>query len=135
MSSTAAAAAGTPLSPPSCVKAGLPSLLRCTPEEQAAIDSLRARLGDVESLIPCSSVGDRWRSDAMLLRFLRARKFDVNAAEAMFREVVRWRNEIGANTIIDDYKEPDVMRYYYPGGIHGVDREGNAVLYERLGVM
>ena len=110
-------------------------LLRCKPEEQAAINELRARLGGVEAQVPRTPSGDHWRDDAMLLRFLRARKFNQDAAEAMYRDVIKWRNETGAFTALTDFREPEVIQRYYPGGFHGTDRDGNAVLYERLGAM
>ena len=34
-----------------------------------------------------------------LLRFLRARSFDVGKARAMYETMVEWRQEIGADTI------------------------------------
>jgi hypothetical protein len=65
----------------------------------------------------------RWRSDSSLLRVLRARKMDLVAAETMYREIVNWRAEVGADTILDTYKEPEVFKQYFPQGHHGFDRE------------
>lgn len=42
--------------------------------------------------------------------------------------------EVGADAMLTTYTEPEVMSYF-PGGLHGVDRDGHAVLVERMGNM
>ena len=77
-----------------------------------------------------------WRSDHALTRMLGARRFDVDKALAMLEEIVRWRNEVQAWRFLDPgfYKEPEVMRRYFPWGFAGVDRDGFPVLVERIGL-
>jgi hypothetical protein len=65
-----------------------------------------------------------------LLRFLRARKGDVELAELMFRHMVAWWD-----TMNIEEKISSNPLAYYPGGICGRDRDGDPVTWGRYGAV
>ncbi|KAF5102818.1 hypothetical protein DV451_001708 [Geotrichum candidum] len=73
--------------------------------------------------------------DANLLRFLRARKFDIPLAIEMFKNCETWREEFGTNTILDDfhYNEKKQVAKYYPQYYHKTDKDGRPIYIEELG--
>ncbi|QPG74785.1 cytosolic factor, phosphatidylinositol/phosphatidylcholine transfer protein [Brettanomyces nanus] len=100
-----------------------------TKSEESALEQLRMILeaeGYTERL-----------DDSTLLRFLRARKFDVMLSKKMFVECEKWRREFGTNTILDDFKyveKPKVARFY-PQYYHKTDKDGRPCYYEELGAV
>jgi len=73
--------------------------------------------------------------DASLLRFLRARKFDVPAAKAMLLSCEKWRKEFGVDDIVKnfDFTEKEQVDKYYPQFYHKMDKDGRPVYIEQLG--
>ncbi|CAN7985266.1 unnamed protein product, partial [Ixodes hexagonus] len=81
-------------------------------------------------------IHDIWKeefTDSFLLRWLRAREFDVNKAENMLRKNQAWRSENSIDLILKTYEWPKVLKRYFPGGMCGHDRGGRPVWIMRVG--
>jgi len=75
--------------------------------------------------------------DHDVLRFCRARKFELPKIQTMFTNFINWRQSEGIDDIIEtyDYPERAAVQQVYPHGHHGVDKLGRPVYIERLGIL
>ncbi|OXA42566.1 SEC14-like protein 2 [Folsomia candida] len=96
-----------------------------TPEEKIAIQKFRGRVEDV--LTP-----ELQKDDWFLLRWLRARELNLDKAEAMLRNSMKWRAEnkvdLTLSRPVDSYFSSN-----YPFDISGRDKEGRVLMVLPLG--
>ncbi|KAL0965202.1 hypothetical protein UPYG_G00278130 [Umbra pygmaea] len=86
----------------------------------------RERIEDILPDLPA-------QHDHYLLRWLRARSFNVQKAEAMLRKHLEFRARMKADTIVEDWKPPEVIERYVSGGMCGYDLEGSPIWYDIIG--
>ncbi|KAI0687332.1 CRAL-TRIO domain-containing protein [Earliella scabrosa] len=102
-----------------------------SPQQQAALDQFRKELQEEGKLVP------ERHDDPTLLRFLRARKFDVPKAKVMIISCEEWRAQFGVDDIVKnfDFKEKEQVDKYYPQYYHKTDKDGRPIYVERLGFL
>ncbi|KAM3305991.1 patellin-3 [Capsicum chacoense] len=70
------------------------------------------------------------RSDVILLKFLRAREFNVKEAFAMLKNTILWRKEFNIEELVDENLGDDVEKVVF---MDGHDKEGHPVCYNVYG--
>ena len=73
--------------------------------------------------------------DNDILRFCRARKFDVAKIQTMIQEFAQWRVEKEIDTLYESWtfaRLPEFKKLY-PHGTHKTDRQGRPLQIERPG--
>ncbi|MCO5556397.1 hypothetical protein L7F22_009945 [Adiantum nelumboides] len=98
-------------------------------EDQVIVDAFRQALLE-ENLLP-----EKHDDYHLLLRFLQARKLDVEKAKSMWKAMLHWRQEYDTDHIEEnfDYQEVAEVKQCYPHGHHGVDKVGRPIYFELIG--
>ncbi|XP_068608739.1 SEC14-like protein 2 isoform X2 [Brachionichthys hirsutus] len=97
-----------------------------SPKQNEILAEFRGRIQDILPDLPA-------QHDHYLLRWLRARSFNVQKAEAMIRKHLEFRGKMNVANIISDWEPPEVIVKYVSGGMCGYDREGSPIWYDVIG--
>jgi hypothetical protein len=90
-----------------------------TSEEQDAC------LGQFKEWIVATEANGAYQYDEYdLLRFCRARKFDLGLVQLMFTNFIKWRQEEGVEDVMNTYEFPEreQVQVVYPHGYHMTDK-------------
>lgn len=98
-----------------------------TPVEESQLIQLRQWL--------CVTHKGKIPKDPHILRFLRAREFNLEKAREMLVHSLAWRKLHNMDRLLETNKTPEIVEKYYPGGWHYFDREGRPLYVLRLGQM
>lgn len=100
-----------------------------TEEQQQALDGIKKHLNET-GLFNASRHDDHY-----LLRFLRARKFDLPKTIEMVDKCENWRKEKQVDQLVETFKfeESDKVQEIYPRFYHKTDVQGRPVYVEVLG--
>lgn len=103
--------------------------LNLTADQQSAYDKFRVHLADGKLLL--EGHDDQWT----LLRFLKARQWDVERAVQMYNTMTKWRKEHKPDELHRTYvfHELDTVFQHYPHFFHKTDKYGRPLYIELLG--
>ncbi|XP_060105585.1 SEC14-like protein 2 [Heteronotia binoei] len=96
-----------------------------SPKQEEALAKFRANVQDILPGLP-------GQDDYYLLKWLRARCFDLQKSEAMLRKHAAYRKHMESDRIYE-WSAPEVIERYMTGGPCGFDRAGCPVWYEIIG--
>ncbi|XP_041825273.1 SEC14-like protein 1 [Melanotaenia boesemani] len=139
--------------PVNSAKDGLPGKDQAGPTEQVAgspddkldADYIRRYLGDLTPLQESCLIRLRqWLQethkgkipkDQHVLRFLRARDFNIDKAREFLCQSLTWRKQHQVDFLLDTWEYPQLLHDYFTGGWHHHDRDGRPLYVLRLGQM
>jgi CRAL/TRIO domain/CRAL/TRIO, N-terminal domain len=89
------------------------------------------------SILASCSDGTSWHLPAdshTLLRFLRARDYDIQNSTKMYLNHLKWRKENNVDSIASfEFKERAQYLQFYPQGYYNVDKQGRPISIQHLG--
>ncbi|XP_076253244.1 SEC14-like protein 2 isoform X1 [Rhynchophorus ferrugineus] len=89
-------------------------------------DDQRFKLMKFKNVI--SDIRQPHHDDAFLLRWLRARSWNIEAAEKMLRQSMLWRQQWEVDTTLKTWIQPEVIQLYHPSGTCGFDKDGAPII-------
>lgn len=121
------------------VEAFTPAEIKAVADLRQTLPELTKTAADAGSGAPLAQLwgvaldreSDDERLDVVLVKFLRAKNLDVNAAAAMIAATLVWRKEFAADSILDETFPEGI--YDGVGFIHKTDRDGRPVCYNVYG--
>ncbi|XP_072298626.1 SEC14-like protein 1 [Eucyclogobius newberryi] len=122
-----------------------PAELAGSPDDKLDADYIRRYLGDLTPLQESCLIRLRqWLQDSHkgkipkdqhVLRFLRARDFNLDKAREFLCQSLTWRKQHKVDFLLDTWERPQTLHDYYSGGWHHHDKDGRPLYILRLGLM
>ncbi|XP_058845647.1 SEC14-like protein 1 isoform X1 [Acipenser ruthenus] len=116
-----------------------------TPDDKLDADYIKRYLGDLMPLQESCLIRLRqWLQethkgkipkDEHILRFLRARDFNMDKAREILCQSLTWRKQHQVDYLLETWSSPQVLQDYYTGGWHHHDKDGRPLYVLRLGQM
>uniref|UniRef100_A0A671YPW0 SEC14-like protein 1 n=1 Tax=Sparus aurata TaxID=8175 RepID=A0A671YPW0_SPAAU len=116
-----------------------------SPDDKLDADYIRRYLGDLTPLQESCLIRLRqWLQennkgkipkDQHVLRFLRARDFNLDKAREFMWQSLTWRKQHQVDFLLDTWERPQLLQDYYAGGWHHHDKDGRPLYVLRLGQM
>ncbi|XP_036945427.1 SEC14-like protein 1 isoform X2 [Acanthopagrus latus] len=116
-----------------------------SPDDKLDADYIRRYLGDLTPLQESCLIRLRqWLQennkgkipkDQHVLRFLRARDFNLDKAREFMWQSLTWRKQHQVDFLLDTWEQPQLLQDYYAGGWHHHDKDGRPLYVLRLGQM
>ncbi|KAM8842263.1 SEC14-like protein 1 isoform X2 [Synchiropus splendidus] len=116
-----------------------------TPEDKLDADYIKRYLGDLTPLQESCLIRLRkWLQethkgkipkDEHILRFLRARDFNMDKAREILCQSLTWRKQHQVDYLLETWTSPQVLQDFYTGGWHHHDKDGRPLYVLRLGQM
>ncbi|XP_063286814.1 SEC14-like protein 5 isoform X2 [Pelobates fuscus] len=98
---------------------------KLTPMQESSLIHLRQWLQETyKGKIP---------KDDHILRFLRARDFNMEKTREMLCQSLSWRKQYQVDYILQAWRPPPILEEYYAGGWHYHDKDGRPLYILRLG--
>ncbi|ETE72482.1 SEC14-like protein 1, partial [Ophiophagus hannah] len=117
-------------------------LVAGTPDDKLDADYIKRYLGDLTPLQESCLIRLRqWLQethkgkipkDEHILRFLRARDFNIDKAREILCQSLTWRKQHQVDYILDTWNPPQVLQDYYAGGWHHHDKDGRPLSWTCL---
>ncbi|XP_023675616.2 SEC14-like protein 1 isoform X1 [Paramormyrops kingsleyae] len=116
-----------------------------TPDDKLDADYIKRYLGDLTPLQESCLIRLRqWLQethkgkipkDQHILRFLRARDFNMDKAREILCQSLTWRKLHQVDYLLETWNSPQVLQDHYTGGWHHHDKDGRPLYILRLGQM
>lgn len=98
-------------------------------EQNQKVNELQKKLADILARHP--EINTKWS----LLRFCRARQFDMKKVEVMLLHFLKWREQKDMNRIMNrDHKDYARLLEHHEEGRYGVDKIGRPIIIDRVGL-
>ncbi|PWA33282.1 hypothetical protein CCH79_00013609, partial [Gambusia affinis] len=120
-------------------------LMASSNDDKLDADYIRRYLGDLTPLQESCLIRLRqWLQethkgkipkDQHVLRFLKARDFNMDKAREFLCQSLTWRKQHQVDFLLDTWERPQLLQDYYTGGWHHHDRDGRPLYVLRLGQM